>query len=213
MYAILTRQSEGRSKRLSREERRRQMLGVAKDILRTKGADALTLGGLAQRAGVSKPVAYDHFETRSGLLLALLEEANNHYENDARTRIADAPQTVAAIGAIVSETYIACALEAGPAISVLIAAIDANGEVQDAGRAFRASHAEQFNEAFASALPDNCGDLSLLFTGLIAAADAICAELTSGRITAATATQMLTHLLTASLESWVQEIPQERKSS
>ena len=40
-------------------------------IVRDEGADRLTLGHLAARAGVSKPVAYDHFGTRSGLLIEL----------------------------------------------------------------------------------------------------------------------------------------------
>ena len=58
-----------RSGRLSSASRRRQLLAVALSIVREEGADRLTLGHLAQRAGVSKPVAYDHFGTRSGLLI------------------------------------------------------------------------------------------------------------------------------------------------
>lgn len=58
-------------RRLSNPERRRQLLDTALLIIREEGADRLTLGHLAARAGVSKPVAYDHFGTRSGLLIAL----------------------------------------------------------------------------------------------------------------------------------------------
>jgi AcrR family transcriptional regulator len=36
-----------------------------------KGTDGLTLARLAERAGVSKPVAYDHFGRRADLLLEL----------------------------------------------------------------------------------------------------------------------------------------------
>jgi AcrR family transcriptional regulator len=60
-----------RSRRLSKELRRRQLLEAARLIVREEGADRLTLGRLAVRAGVSKPVAYDHFGTRSGLLIEL----------------------------------------------------------------------------------------------------------------------------------------------
>lgn len=63
--------AEPGKKRLTREERRLQLLETARLIVREEGADGLTLGRLAARAGVSKPVAYDHFETRSGLLIAL----------------------------------------------------------------------------------------------------------------------------------------------
>ncbi|HAC69990.1 MAG TPA: TetR family transcriptional regulator, partial [Pseudomonas sp.] len=47
------------------------MLETARFIAREEGADRLTLGHLAVRAGVSKPVVYEHFGTRSGLLIEL----------------------------------------------------------------------------------------------------------------------------------------------
>ncbi len=40
----------------------------ADDHRATKGTDALTLGHVAECAGVSKPIAYEHFGTRAGLL-------------------------------------------------------------------------------------------------------------------------------------------------
>ena len=59
------------SKRLPRDERRRQLLETAAAIVRAEGTDALTLARVAEQAGVTKPVAYEHFETRAGLLVAL----------------------------------------------------------------------------------------------------------------------------------------------
>src|SRR5689334_13006179 len=59
------------NKRLSKTERRAQLLAVARDIVRESGSDALTLASLAERAGVTRPIAYEHFETRAGLLVAL----------------------------------------------------------------------------------------------------------------------------------------------
>ena len=43
-------------KRLSRDERRRQLLDVAWQLVRDEGTDALSLGRLAEQAGVTKPV-------------------------------------------------------------------------------------------------------------------------------------------------------------
>ena len=59
------------AKKLPRAERREQLLATAKAILGEEGTDALTLGYLAERAGVSKPIAYEHFGTRAGLLIAI----------------------------------------------------------------------------------------------------------------------------------------------
>ena len=59
------------ARRLPKEARRQQLLATALLIIRDEGADRLTLGNLAIRAGVSKPVVYEHFGTRSGLLIDL----------------------------------------------------------------------------------------------------------------------------------------------
>ena len=58
-------------RRLSREDRLRQLLDVAWQLVRDEGTDALTLGRLAELAGVTKPVVYDHFAARAGVLAAL----------------------------------------------------------------------------------------------------------------------------------------------
>ncbi|MFD1913963.1 TetR/AcrR family transcriptional regulator [Halodurantibacterium flavum] len=69
----IRRKSHGRrvSVRLSKAERRHQLLTAARAIVREKGTDRLSLGHLVERAGVSTPVAYDHFGDRSSLLIAL----------------------------------------------------------------------------------------------------------------------------------------------
>ena len=60
--------------RMTRANRRRQLLDLAWTLVREEGADALTLGRLADVAGVTKPVVYDHFSTRAGLVVAMFEE-------------------------------------------------------------------------------------------------------------------------------------------
>jgi len=37
--------------------------------MQTEGSEALTLARVGDAAGVSKPVVYDHFTTRHGLLI------------------------------------------------------------------------------------------------------------------------------------------------
>lgn len=61
-------------KRLRKEERRAQLLEVARGIVRQQGTEALTLGFLAERANVTKPIPYDHFGDREGLLMALYQD-------------------------------------------------------------------------------------------------------------------------------------------
>ena len=56
--------SQSTRQRLSRQERYTQLIEVAWQIIREEGTEALTLGHLAERAGSTKPVVYDHFNSR-----------------------------------------------------------------------------------------------------------------------------------------------------
>jgi AcrR family transcriptional regulator len=57
--------------RLSRNDRRDNFLDVTAQIVVEKGADAVTMEGVAARAGVSKALAYTFFANRDDLLAAL----------------------------------------------------------------------------------------------------------------------------------------------
>lgn len=187
------------SKRLSKDGRRRQLLDVARGLLETEGAQELTLAVLADRAGVSKPIAYDHFGSRSGLLIAMLENMSQYYESDAEAKIAVAPKTVSAIAEIVATAYVKCALEAGSAVTTLAAAAEADSDAREAGRTMQSGHARSFQRAFDLVVDENAEHLSLIFKGLVAAANAICDDCTQDKITAQAAIDTLNHLLVTSL--------------
>ncbi|NQY41596.1 MAG: TetR/AcrR family transcriptional regulator [Henriciella sp.] len=188
-----------RRKRLSKAERRRQLLDVAKHLLETIGADELTLAVLAERAGVSKPIAYDHFESRSGLLIALLDDTSQYYASDAEAKITRAPQTIQAIADIVATAYVQCSLDAGPALLMLAAAVEANSEARDAGRAVQRDHAASFQRAFETVLDDQGEQRAPLYKALVAAANSICDDRHQNKISTEQAVEALTHLLVTSL--------------
>lgn len=60
--------------RLSKSERRRQLLAHAKNLFVTQGYHATTTEKIAQAAGVSEPVLYRHFDSKKALFLQVLEE-------------------------------------------------------------------------------------------------------------------------------------------
>src|SRR4029077_14659610 len=73
---ILTATSDARprSSRLPRHERRRQLLDAALEVFVSQGYHAAAMDDIAERAGVSKPVLYQHFPGKLELYLALLDE-------------------------------------------------------------------------------------------------------------------------------------------
>ena len=64
-----------RSNRLPRHERRRQLLDAALEVFVSQGYHAAAMDDIAERAGVSKPVLYQHFPGKLELYLALLDES------------------------------------------------------------------------------------------------------------------------------------------
>jgi AcrR family transcriptional regulator len=64
-----------RSNRLPRHERRRQLLDAALEVFVSQGYHSAAMDEIADRAGVSKPVLYQHFPGKLDLYLALLDES------------------------------------------------------------------------------------------------------------------------------------------
>jgi AcrR family transcriptional regulator len=63
-----------RRRRLPRDQRRQTLLNAARDVLMARGYGELTMARVAQQAGVSKTLVYDHFAHRRELYLAVLAE-------------------------------------------------------------------------------------------------------------------------------------------
>src|SRR3569833_2290428 len=66
-------QAAGRPVRLPRSARRKQLLAAAQQIFVAQGYHAAAMDDIAERAGVSKPVLYQHFPGKLELYLALLD--------------------------------------------------------------------------------------------------------------------------------------------
>lgn len=97
-------------RRLPRQERYRQLIEVAWRIVRESGTDALTLGSLAVQAGVAKPVVYDHFATRNGLLAALYCEFDLQQNALIDAAIQASESTLAGRASVIAGSYVDCVL-------------------------------------------------------------------------------------------------------
>lgn len=98
-------------RRMSKTDRRRQLLETALAVIRSEGADRLTLGYLATRSGISKPVVYDHFGTRSGLLIALYRWIDSERIDAFQAAMATAPRDFDTTVGLLAEAYVLCAAD------------------------------------------------------------------------------------------------------
>lgn len=62
------------SPRLSADARREQILDVAIDVFGRSGYHGASMNDIAEAAGVTKPVLYQHFDSKGDLYRALLDE-------------------------------------------------------------------------------------------------------------------------------------------
>jgi AcrR family transcriptional regulator len=73
MSAVNETHVAGRPVRLPRSARRKQLLAAAQEVFVAQGYHAAAMDDIAERAGVSKPVLYQHFPGKLDLYLALLD--------------------------------------------------------------------------------------------------------------------------------------------
>lgn len=59
--------------RMTGKERRQQLLDVGRALFAEKGYDAASIEEIAHRAGVSKPVVYEHFGGKEGLYAVVVD--------------------------------------------------------------------------------------------------------------------------------------------
>lgn len=84
----MTAPSPRRHGRMSRPARRAQLLTVARSIFVAQGFHAASMDDIADAAGVSKPVLYQHFPSKLALYQALLESSATDMVRHVRDAIA-----------------------------------------------------------------------------------------------------------------------------
>src|ERR1700683_1432014 len=61
------------SRRLTAEQRRHQLVAVALELFAQRGYRATTMDDIAEAAGVTKPLLYQHFSSKRALYLELVD--------------------------------------------------------------------------------------------------------------------------------------------
>lgn len=186
------------TKRLSKPARREQLLEAALGIVGAEGADGLTLVTLAEAAGVSRPIAYDHFGTRSGLLLALYRRLDERHRAALAEALQAAGRRADELARVMSRAYFACAIDM-PESAAISAALKGDPDAEIAQHEMVERYTDMMAAALSahSALPVSA--LRLRCVGVLGAAESIAAELQRGRSTVEGAVDALTALILGSL--------------
>lgn len=136
-------------RRLTKEDRQRQLLDVAWQLVRAEGTEALTLGRLAEQAGVTKPIVYDHFGTRAGLLAALYQDFDTRQTAIMDAAIQASEPTLVSRAMVIASSYVDCVLLQGREIPGVIAALASSPELEKIKREYEAIFLEKCRAALA----------------------------------------------------------------
>lgn len=157
------------------------MLATAVLIVREEGADRLTLGRLSERARVSKPVVYDHFATRSALLIALYRWVDTEKVkafSDEMTRSAlEAEDTVKLLAA----AYIRCAADIEGEFQAIGAALAGSEEKTAVFEELLVNSVDMFVSVLKPHSTVARAELTRRCIGLVAAGEALAAARLRGR--------------------------------
>jgi AcrR family transcriptional regulator len=64
--------------RMTGKQRREQLLDVGRSLFAERGFDGTSIEEIASRAGVSKPVVYEHFRSKEGLYAVVVDREMEH---------------------------------------------------------------------------------------------------------------------------------------
>jgi AcrR family transcriptional regulator len=93
--------------RMTGKERREQLLVVGRSLFAERGFEATSIEEIASRAGVSKPVVYEHFGGKEGLYAVVIDrEMQALMERITSTLTAGHPRTMLEQAAMALLTYI-----------------------------------------------------------------------------------------------------------
>ncbi|WP_240181918.1 MULTISPECIES: TetR/AcrR family transcriptional regulator [Nocardioides] len=102
-----------RGSRMPRRERRAQLLDSALEVFVAHGYHSAAMDDIAERAGVSKPVLYQHFPGKLELYLALLDESCESITDKIREALASTSDNKQRVAAAIAAFYAYVANDTG----------------------------------------------------------------------------------------------------
>jgi AcrR family transcriptional regulator len=186
-------------KRLPKAERRKQLLEIARTIVREEGTDALTLASLADRAGVTRPITYEHFKTRSGLLIALARSVDDQQVELFLEELGRARPKLTDVARVASSGYMRCVTEVGNEWHSITAALKGDGEMDAVQQEILDRYADIYCDAFARCTNLPKRELKRRCVAIVGAAEGLAREMLLKRLDERTAATTLRTLI----EAWL----------
>ncbi|GAA2689011.1 transcriptional regulator, TetR family [Actinosynnema pretiosum] len=133
---------------MSHDARHSQLLEEARQLIREEGCDALTLARVAERAGVAKPLVYQHFGTRAAVLVELYRRFEERQLAVLGELLASAEDDLRSVAELIADACVGCAVTEGEELPGVVGALEGSPEL----RRFRQEADGRFGDACLEAL-------------------------------------------------------------
>jgi AcrR family transcriptional regulator len=184
---------------MARQDRFAQLMSLAWAIVGEEGADALTLGRLADAAEVTKPVVYSHFPSRAALLVALFEEYDARQAAALDQALGEVQASPEACARAIATAHVDCVLSQGREVAGVVAALEGTRELAEVKQRSDDAYREQCRVALEPFV--GAGSLSRpALTAVLGAAEALSAAAAAGTLTRDDASEELAATILATVD-------------
>lgn len=185
--------------RMSKHDRHEQLLMLAAEMVTQEGADRLTLQTLAERAGVSKPITYNHFGDRKGLLTQLYQGYDDRLIRDIRAINQPDNATLADLANTLAIAYFSCVVRNGHVYDAVIAALCSYPDFTDLRTRICRFFVAFYREHFSSVADVNTSQKTAVLIAMYGASDELARAVTNGDLSKDEAISTLTALIISML--------------
>lgn len=169
-------------RRMRRDDRARQLLEVAEAVISERGFQSASMDEIADRAGVTKPVLYDHFGSKDGLLAAVVRRAGGELRAAVVAAVAGAPGPEEALARGL-RSYFEFVRSHAPAWHVLVSEAAAAGSAAGAMEEVRTEMAAFAAGVIVDELPGHdAAEAEIAAQALIGAAERLAVQSAAGRL-------------------------------
>lgn len=183
-------------KRFTKEQRLAQLLDVSWQLIANEGTDVLSLGRVAEAAGITKPTVYDHFGTRQGLLAALYQDFDRRQNQLIEGAIAASGTTLSDKAQVIANSYLDCGLAEGREIPRVLAALNGSPELVQLKRQCQRGFLDKCREVLKPFAGPQALSMASLWA-MLGAADALSQATIASEITHQQASEELYEIIMA----------------
>jgi AcrR family transcriptional regulator len=161
---------------------------------------------LAEAAGVTRPVVYDHFQTRAGLLIALYDEIAARQLAILSEQLSGAEPQFDVIAEAASRAYMRCYATVGPEAFAIVAALRGDTAMDQYVRTLLRRYVDAYVDAFRPHTNLDDHGLKVRCTAIVGAAEALSNLMLDGAIDEPEAAEALFSLIINWLDPGAQSV-------